>query len=41
MTGIEYRLLGPEHAGEVLTVQRAAFVAEGALAWNHRDPTSP
>jgi GNAT superfamily N-acetyltransferase len=28
MTGIEYRLLGPEDAGEVLTVQRAAFVAE-------------
>ncbi len=31
MTGIEYRLLGPEHAGEVLTVQRAAFVAEARL----------
>jgi len=31
MTGIEYRLLGPEDAGEVLTVQRAAFVAEARL----------
>jgi GNAT superfamily N-acetyltransferase len=31
MTGIEYRLLGLEHAGEVLTVQRAAFVAEARL----------
>jgi len=31
MTGIEYRLLGPEDAGEVLTLQRAAFVAEARL----------
>jgi GNAT superfamily N-acetyltransferase len=31
MTDIEYRLLGPEKAGEVLTVQRAAFVAEARL----------
>jgi len=31
MTGIEYRRLGPESAGEVLTVQRAAFVAEARL----------
>jgi GNAT superfamily N-acetyltransferase len=26
-----YRLIGPEHAGEVLTVQRAAFVAEARV----------
>ena len=31
MTGIRYRLLGPEHAGEVLTVQRAAFVVEARV----------
>jgi GNAT superfamily N-acetyltransferase len=31
MTGVEYRVLGPEHAGEVLTVQRAAFVAEARV----------
>ncbi len=31
MTGVEYRILEPEHAGEVLTVQRAAFVAEARV----------
>ena len=31
MTAITYRLLGSEHAGEVLTVQRAAFVAEARV----------
>lgn len=31
MAGIDYRPLGPEHAGEVLTVQRAAFVAEARV----------
>lgn len=31
MTGVEYRLLGPESAGEVLTLQRAAFVSEARL----------
>jgi len=31
VTGFEYRRLGPENAGEVLTVQRAAFVAEARL----------
>ncbi len=31
MTEVEYRLLGPEHAGEVLTLQRAAFVAEARV----------
>jgi GNAT superfamily N-acetyltransferase len=28
---VVYRAIGPEHAGEVLTVQRAAFVAEARL----------
>jgi len=28
---VVYRVIGPEHAGEVLTVQRAAFVAEARL----------
>jgi GNAT superfamily N-acetyltransferase len=28
---VVYRLIGPEHAGEVLTVQRAAFVAEARV----------
>ncbi len=28
---VVYRMIGPEHAGEVLTVQRAAFVAEARL----------
>jgi len=28
---VEYRRLGPEQAGEVLTVQRAAFVSEARL----------
>jgi len=28
---VAYRVVGPEHAGEVLTVQRAAFVAEARL----------
>src|SRR5208283_5013594 len=31
VTEIEYRLLGLEQAGEVLTVQRAAFVAEARV----------
>ncbi|MGA3214375.1 MAG: GNAT family N-acetyltransferase [Acidimicrobiales bacterium] len=31
MPEIEYRLLEPESAGEVLTVQRAAFLAEARL----------
>jgi ribosomal protein S18 acetylase RimI-like enzyme len=31
MTGIEYRVLAPEKAGEVLTLQRAAFVTEARL----------
>ena len=31
MTGVEYRQLGPESAGEVLTLQRAAFVEEARL----------
>jgi hypothetical protein len=28
---VVYRVIGPEHAGEVLTVQRAAFVAEARV----------
>jgi len=28
---VAYRVIGPEHAGEVLTVQRAAFVAEARV----------
>jgi GNAT superfamily N-acetyltransferase len=28
---VVYRVIGPEHAGEVLTLQRAAFVAEARL----------
>ena len=31
MTDVEYLRLGPERAGEVLTVQRAAFVAEARV----------
>jgi GNAT superfamily N-acetyltransferase len=31
MVEVVYRVIGPEHAGEVLTVQRAAFVAEARL----------
>ena len=31
MTEIDYRVLGPEQAGEVLTLQRAAFLAEARL----------
>jgi GNAT superfamily N-acetyltransferase len=35
---ITYRRLGPDDAGEVLTVQRAAFVAEGRLYGNFDIP---
>ena len=31
MTGVVYQQLGPQHAGEVLTVQRAAFVSEARV----------
>jgi GNAT superfamily N-acetyltransferase len=31
MADVEFRVLGPEDAGEVLTVQRAAFVAEARV----------
>src|SRR5580704_6260855 len=31
MGEVVYRVIGPEHAGEGLTVQRAAFVAEARL----------
>jgi ribosomal protein S18 acetylase RimI-like enzyme len=31
MGEVVYRVIGPENAGEVLTVQRAAFVAEARL----------
>ena len=31
MSEVVYRVIGVEHAGEVLTVQRAAFVAEARL----------
>jgi GNAT superfamily N-acetyltransferase len=35
---IGYRRLGPDHAGEVLTVQRAAFLAEGRAYANFEIP---